>query len=180
MIRGWVRIDRKIFDSWIWKDKPFSKGQAWIDLIMLASHEDKKFLLGNELIHIKRGEFITSEVKLSDRWGWSRTKVRDFLKLLESDKMLVKKSDNKKTSLTIVNYSAYQDIKTTKEQQKNIKKTSKEHQKNTINNDKQLITTNNKKDMSPSAKKDLKDLPVGAELLPDGTISYANVKRNWD
>ena len=101
----------------------------------MASHKDNKFVLGNELMEVKRGSFITSEVKLSEKWGWSRTKVRSFLELLEKDNMIIKKSDNKKTTLTIVNYNDYQFQETTKEQQKNNKKTSKEHQKNTINND---------------------------------------------
>jgi hypothetical protein len=49
--------------------------------------------------------------------------------------MIVKKGDNKKTAITIVNYSVYADYELAKEQQKNIKGTSKEHQRNTINND---------------------------------------------
>ncbi len=134
-ISGWISIHRKIQEHWIWKEKPFDKRSAWIDLILMASHKDNKFVLGNELMEVKRGSFITSEVKLSEKWGWSRTKVRAFLELLEKDNMIVKKSDNKKTTLTIVNYNDYQFQETTKEHQKNNKKTSKEHQKNTINND---------------------------------------------
>lgn len=176
LARGWVTIDRKIFDNWIWKDKPFSKGQAWIDLIMLANHEDRKILLGSELITVKRGSFITSELKLMERWGWSKTKVRTFLKMLENDSMLIKKSDNKKTTLTIVNYSNYQEIKTAKEPHKDHRKTTERLQKNTNNNDKQCITMENKKDISPSAQI---DLPDGAILLEDGSVDYSNVKRSW-
>ena len=61
-MNGWICLSRKILDCYLWKEKPFSKAQAWIDLLLLASHEKKKFLLGNELIEVERGEFITSEV----------------------------------------------------------------------------------------------------------------------
>ncbi|HCL03103.1 MAG TPA: hypothetical protein DHW61_11970 [Lachnoclostridium phytofermentans] len=141
--KGWISLQRKIQDCWIWKEKPFSKGQAWIDMLLLANHSDNEFLLGNELMNVQRGSFITSEVKLSDRWGWSRTKVRAFLELLVNQKMIDKKSDNKKTTLTIVKYSDYQNIETAKEQQKNSEKTSKKHQKNTNNNDNNDNNVNN-------------------------------------
>ena len=141
---GWICLSRKILSCWVWKDKPFSKAQAWIDLLLLASHEDTKFLLGNELVEIKRGSFVTSEVKLSERWGWSRTKTRNYLFLLESDNMILKKSDSKKTAITIVNYGLYQDIQTTKKHQENSEKTAKEQQKNTINNDNNVNNENNK------------------------------------
>ena len=101
-MEGWIKAHRSLLDHWLWDDKPFSKGQAWIDILMLANHADKKTVLGNDLINIERGSFITSDLKLADRWGWSKTKVRSFLSLLESDKMIVKKSDRKKTTVTIV------------------------------------------------------------------------------
>lgn len=131
---GWISLHRSIQEHWIWQEKPFDKRSAWIDLLLSANHKDNKFLLGNNLVDIERGSFITSEVKLSDRWGWSRTKVRNFLELLEKDNMLLKESDNKKTVLTIVNYNDYQVQETSKEHQENINKTSKEHQENTNNN----------------------------------------------
>lgn len=140
---GWISIHRKIQNHWLWSEKPYSRGQAWIDIIMMANHQDNQFVLGNELIKVNRGSFITSEVKLSDRWGWSRTKVRSFLELLEKDNMLVKKSDSKKTTLTIVNYNDYQIIETTEKHQKNSEKTAKKHQKNTNNNDNKDNKDNN-------------------------------------
>ena len=135
MNEGWISIHRSLQSHWLWADKPFSKGQAWIDILLLANHQDNKFLLGNELVEVKQGSFITSEVKLMERWGWSKSKVRSFLKLLESDEMLIKKSDTKKTTLTVVNYSHYQDKETTEEPQKNHKETTKEPPKDTNNND---------------------------------------------
>ena len=133
--QGWMPIYRKVKDHWLWQDKPFAKGQAWLDLLLLASHTDNEFLFGNQIIKNEVGSFITSEVKLMERWGWSKTKVRAFLMLLQDEKMIVKKSDSKKTTITIVNYSVYADYETAKELQKDTKKTAKELQKDTINND---------------------------------------------
>jgi hypothetical protein len=44
MKRGWICLHRQIQDHWLWEDRPFSRGQAWIDLLMLANHEDKKMI----------------------------------------------------------------------------------------------------------------------------------------
>lgn len=134
--RGWVKIYRKIQDHWIWDDKPFSKQAAWIDMLLLASHTDNEFLLGNQVLKNEVGSFITSELKLADRWGWGRKKVRLFLELLQNEQMIVKKGDNKKTAVTIVNYSVYANGEQEKEQQEDINGTSTEHQGNTIKNDK--------------------------------------------
>lgn len=116
---GWISIHRKIIDNWVWEEKPFSRGQAWIDLLLRANHADKKVVLGNEIIMVPKGSLVTSEIKLAEAWGWSKTKVRAFLMLLENDSMIVKKSDRKKTTINIVNYGFSRISKP----QKNRKKT---------------------------------------------------------
>ena len=105
---GWIRLYRRIEDSWIWDDKPFDKRSAWIDLLLSANHKDKKVLFNGKLIVIKEGQLVTSVRKLADRWGWSKDKVIAFLKLLERDEMIKKESNNSNTILTIKKYTVYQ------------------------------------------------------------------------
>ncbi|ABR47067.1 phage protein [Alkaliphilus metalliredigens QYMF] len=137
--KGWISLHRQMQNHWLWDDKPFSKGQAWMDLLMMANHQENKFLLGNELIKVERGSFVTSELKMIKRWGWSKTKLRNFFKLLEEDEMIMKKTDKKKTILTICNYNEYQTSEnhkeTMREPQENQVKTTKKPQENTNNND---------------------------------------------
>lgn len=106
---GWQKIYRDIQEHWLWEDKPFSRGQAWIDLILSVNHDDNKALIDGELIEVKRGSKITSLRKLAEQWGWSATKVKKFLEQLGKDKMITYKSDSKKTLVTIENYGLYQD-----------------------------------------------------------------------
>lgn len=134
MSKGWISLHREIQNHWLWEDKPYSKGQAWVDLILMANHKPNKFLLGNELIEVDRGQVVTSELKLMDKWGWSKVKVRKFLELLQKDNMIVKSTDKKKTTLTIVNYSDWQDLETTEEPQKDHRETTERPQKDTNNN----------------------------------------------
>ena len=150
MVEGWLKLYRSIQNHWLWEDKPFSRGQAFVDLLLMANHKDNKILFNGELIEIKRGSRITSLRQLSDAWGWSTTKVKKFLELLEKENMITVKSDNKKTLVTIENYGVYQEVGNTEETQekqqsntevtqKKNKKNSKEIQKKTNKNDKEYI-----------------------------------------
>ena len=108
---GWILLYRSIRDSWIWEDKPFSFGQAWVDLILDANHEDKKVFIGGHLVLIKRGQKWTSLRTLSARWGWRQEKVLKFLRALEQDGMIVRKVTRSGALLTIVNYGKFQDMR---------------------------------------------------------------------
>jgi DNA replication protein DnaD len=139
---GWISLHREIQQHWLWEDKPFSRGQAWIDLLLLANHKDNKFLLGNEVVEVKEGSFITSELKLMERWGWGKSKTRAFLDLLQADGMIVKKSDRKKTTINIVNYKLFQGLENESRPQTDHKQTAnrpqadrKQTQTIMINND---------------------------------------------
>lgn len=106
---GWIKLYRKLQDCWIWKeDEPFDKRSAWVDLLLTANHSDKKILFNGDFITVKKGQILTSVRKLAERWKWSTNRVYRFLKLLENDKMIIRKSDNDRTLLTIENYSVYQ------------------------------------------------------------------------
>ena len=154
--QGWVSIHRSIYDNWIWNDKEqFDKRSAWIDLLLMVNHEDKKVLIDGELKIIKRGQRITSINKLAKRWRWSRKKVTNFLQTLEEDDMIIlKKEQGKYTTITIVNYSFYQDNNSPKEQVRNKWGTSEEQVKHINNNDNNdLIMINNDDDVDTRVKK---------------------------
>ena len=130
-MQGWISLDRQVTENWIWNDKPYAKGQAWIDILLRVNHKAKKVPIGNQLIDIGEGQTIWSIDDMSRRWGWSRKKVSNFLNILETESMLSQKRTSKYTFLTVTNWDLYQN----KEHQKNIKGTSKAHQKHTNNND---------------------------------------------
>lgn len=142
MSQGWVKVHRKIKECDLWNDnEPYDRRSAWIDLLLSANHEEKNVLLGNELIPVQRGSFITSVRKLCDRWKWSNTKVTAYLKLLKQMNMIDYTSDTKKTLVTIENYSVYQDsndTETTEERQEKDAKTSQKHTNKNEKNDKNI------------------------------------------
>lgn len=155
---AFIKVDRRLFDHWLWKEKPFSKAMAWVDLIQLATHKDEKFVTHGTLIEGKRGNVYRSQMWLAERWGWSRKKVRTFLRLLEKEGMVtvsgLRMGTVNGTVITIENYGKFQGegtVKgTVKEQSRNSQGTVKEHiqEPNKEPNKEHL-----KNNIEPSAKK---------------------------
>lgn len=128
---GWIKIHRQICENWVWDDKPFSKGQAWIDLLLLANHQRAKIPYKGEIMVADRGAVCRSVLWLAERWGWGREKTRRFLSQLEADGMLKVNATTHQTTITIVNYGFYQDIQPTKAATKNQQTDSKSDNKPT-------------------------------------------------
>ena len=104
----WFAVDRDIQNHWVWENKPFAYGQAWIDLLLMARYADGKALVKGRLQDRKAGTAYVSIGFLAERWGWSKNKVRHFLKLLEDDKMVHTEGTAEGTALTIENWTIYQ------------------------------------------------------------------------
>ena len=136
--QGWIKLHRQIQDSFLWQDKPFNRKDAWIDLLLLANHEDKTILFNGQVMVIKRGQFLTSIRKLADRWGWSRDRTLKFFKLLESEQMVDRDSDSNRTLLTIVNYDNFQgETDSDKDSDKDSNKDSERTLTRTVNGHRQ-------------------------------------------
>lgn len=108
MENGWIKLNRQITEHWMWTAEPFSHGQAWIDLLLLANYEDKKMPYKGKIIICKRGDVNISFSALAQRWKWHRTTVRRFLDTLASDGMVTINATTKRTIVTIVNYDKFQ------------------------------------------------------------------------
>lgn len=106
---NWIKLNRSITDHWLWTSgETFSRGQAFIDLLLMAAYADHPVMSQGKKINLKRGSMVTSIRYLADRWRWSKDKTLHFLNDLEADGTIEKVSDTKRTVLTIVNYEKYQ------------------------------------------------------------------------
>lgn len=130
---GWISINRRLQNkSWYRKSEYV---HVWLHLLLNANHEDKKILIGNKEIEIKRGQLLTSRRKISEKTNVQETLVYRILKLFESVHQIEQQKTNKYTVITIVNYDKYQKNEHQIEQQMNNKRTTNEQQMNTNNND---------------------------------------------
>lgn len=106
---GWIKLHRDLADHWLWDEKPFSRGQAWIDLLLWARHKPGKASIEGTLFHLEVGQQARSVVTLSKHWGWERRRVQRFLNSLSADGMIVQQTNNRTSVITICNYREYQE-----------------------------------------------------------------------
>jgi len=126
-MEGWIKLHRQLFENRLWLSEPFSRGQAWVDLLLLANHEPSFYYKRGNKINVERGQIGRSEVELSSRWTWSRTKLRRFLNDLEKEQQIIQQKSTVTLIITIVNYEKYQEKEQQTGQQKNSRKTAEKH-----------------------------------------------------
>lgn len=132
---GWIKLNRDIVKHWIFKDE--WKFKCWVDLLILANYSENKVEIKGILLTCKRGELLYSLESLSNRWGGNKSKVRRFLKLLESDSMIELKSEQVTTRITICNYESYQGERNANETQTKHKRNANETQTTPIKESKE-------------------------------------------
>jgi len=108
MTNGWVRLWRDQFNHEISERRPWCDGYAWSFLYSRANYKPGIVNFRNQYIEVKRGQFITSALKLSGIFGWSRRRVDSFLKSLEQRKMCHIRRSNRFIVVTICNYEKHQ------------------------------------------------------------------------
>ncbi|MFB5349402.1 DnaD domain-containing protein [Enterococcus faecalis] len=138
MNTGYVKLYRKVMDSFVWTNPYMYK--LWNLCLMKASHENRKFLFNGKEIWLNSGEFVTGrdaitfemnkgvkrehQVNSGSVWRW--------LKRFEKEGMLNIKSTTKYSVISINNWDDYQ----ASEHQVNIKRTTSEQQVHTNKNEK--------------------------------------------
>lgn len=109
---GWIKLHRSVMEIPEWLTEPFTKAQAWVDLLLLANHKKGHIRKRGIVIEVQRGQVGYSEESLAERWKWSRGKTRRFLKyLLNNSRILrnpVQQNPNLSSLISITNYEIYQ------------------------------------------------------------------------
>ena len=176
---GWIKIDRKIFDHWLYRD-PW-KFRNWIDLIGLANFEEHKLEIGGEIFLCKRGQSLRSLQTLANRWKCDKSKVRRFLKLLERDDMIRIENVKKTTRITICNYDSYQIERNDHETKVKRKRNANETQTNPNKKEKNIRKKEFQDQLNPYLEKYGKDLLnefylYWTEDTPKGRLRYEEQK----
>lgn len=125
---GFIKIYRAFIASDLWLKEPFTKGQAWVDLIALTNFKPGEMDVKNgTTIKLKRGQCGYSLKGLADRWSWSRAKVKRFFVTLKNAEMINFEEVENRYIVTVLNYRKYQDV-TVKTEKRYTKRYSKRTQ----------------------------------------------------
>jgi hypothetical protein len=134
MHRGYIKVWRKIEDSFFYKDSAYV--HLWVHLLMKANHIRHEFIFNGKRMSCERGQCITGRHKLSQETGIEVNKVTRLLKMLKSEQQIEQQTNNRFSLITILKYEDYQgDNEQQNKQQVNNKRTASEQQMNTNNNE---------------------------------------------
>jgi len=155
---GWISLHRKLQEHEIYADPYMLK--LWIHCLLKASHKERNQLVGNQVVNLEVGQFITGRKALANEFNKgakdvhiiSESTLWRWLLLFEQLQMLNIKKTTKYSVVTVVNWCEYQGIEqqmnskwTADEQQMNSSRTASEQQldnKRTAN-EQQMNTNNN-------------------------------------
>lgn len=107
-MEGYIALHRKIIENEFYFSEKFTKSQAWIDLLILATHKENTVYIRGIGIKLNSGELCYSQLSLARRWKWNFKTVKKFLNLLKKREMVEIKSDNVTTVIFIKNWEHYQ------------------------------------------------------------------------
>ena len=134
---GFIVLHRKIV-NWEWYKDPATR-IVFEHLILTANYEEKRFK--GEAIH--RGQRVASYGTLAKETGLSIQNVRTAINHLISTNEVTRKSTNKYSVFTIVNYDMYQDKRQANQQSTNNQLTI--NQQSTNNNETKITKINKEK-----------------------------------
>ena len=129
---GYVKLYRKIRDNPVWpqKNEPYSRLEAWEDLIMDAEYRPRDRLIEGRLIHNERGQLTASIRFLAKRWHWGPGAVRGYLSKLQKAGQIKQNLTQGITQITICKYDHYNPPQHSNEQSPNTSLTHREHKPN--------------------------------------------------
>lgn len=111
-MEGFIPIRRSLFNHFLYKeDRVFSRFEAWLDLIQMATFQDENTrMIKGKVIICQKGQLVASVRFLEQRWKWSRHKVCDYLELLRSQDMLSVDNENGVSRITLINFKKHNDL----------------------------------------------------------------------
>jgi len=145
--------------------EPFTRMQAWIDMLLIANHKESFFYVRGNKVTVKRGEIGYSQQNLAIRWRWSRGKVLRFLNDLEKNSMIVQQKNNVTSIISICKYRDYQLNDTTESATGDTADGQQTVQQTDINNNDN--NDNNKKSDSVKVKNNSDKIKVYLKYVTD-------------
>lgn len=107
-MEGYIKLHRQITENEFWYSDRFSKAQAWIDLLLLATYKSRTVFIRGIEINLNPGELCYSQLTLAKRWKWNERTVNKWLKTLESRQMIQNRITRVTTIISIEKWNEYQ------------------------------------------------------------------------
>lgn len=115
MSEGWVKLHRALSTNPLWLSETFTRGQAWVDMLLMANHAEGFFYIRGNKVVVSRGFIGHSKDTLAKRWSWSRDRVSRYLNDLETMGQIRQQKSSILGLVEVINYGRYQGNEATDE-----------------------------------------------------------------
>lgn len=104
----WFKYYRSSTESEFYFVEPFTKWQAWVDLLTLAAFVPRTVFIRGIEFRLQPGDMIESQKALAKRWKWSDNTIKKFLNLLSTRGQISINVRYRISVISIVNWQKYQ------------------------------------------------------------------------
>lgn len=162
--------------------EPFTRMQAWIDLLLVANYRDSVIYVRGNKVDVKRGQIAKSQDFFATRWKWSRGKVIRFLDELQKCGQIVQQKSNVITLISVVNYEYYQQDGTTDEPQivqpneRRIKKNKEDNKETSLTRGKENAAAV----AAPTSASDEAEAPKPIKAEKRENLPFKEIKELWN
>lgn len=123
--KSYIKLFRKILNSPIFENEKALK--IWIWCLVKATHKKREQLVGKQIVHLEKGQFVTGRKKASEELKMNDRTIYDYFKLLEKLQMISINSNNKFSIVTVEKWEDYQVEELKIQQQDNNNATTTQH-----------------------------------------------------
>ena len=106
-------VPRRLFADGAFKTERYSKREALLDLIQMASIETKTVFVNGANVQIERGQVFASIRFLAKRWGWSNDCTIRTLTAFESEHFIERHPNAVMSTISICNFDLYSGVPNT-------------------------------------------------------------------
>ncbi len=130
MDKSWIKLYRNLLYSPIFENEKGLK--IWIWCLLKATHTDRNQLVGQQIVELKKGQFIFGRKKASEELKMTESVIYKYIKLLEKLEMISMMSNNKFSVVTVEKWEDYQleDLKSNNKVTTTFSKSNSENRKN--------------------------------------------------
>jgi len=122
---SYIKLFRKLLNSPIFENEKALK--IWIWCLLKATHREREQLVGRQVVHLEKGQFVFGRKKASEELKMKERTLYDYLKLLEQLSMIRYKFQQQIFSDNRWKMGRISSWRIKKQQQKHNKRTTNAH-----------------------------------------------------
>lgn len=106
MLRGWIKLWRKLLDNPLMRRPAYRS--VWIEILLRACHDGTSVSFGGKQIELDPGQFTTGAYQMSKATGVPRGTIERILKRFKSEELIEERTDGQCTLITVKKWNSYQ------------------------------------------------------------------------